>query len=354
LTGFARKLLKWHKRYGRHDLPWQLPRDPYRIWVSEIMLQQTQVKTVIPYYQRFMQQFPDVLMLANADMDEVLHLWSGLGYYARARNLYKTARIICKDFNGVLPNQIDKLTALPGIGRSTAGAILALSHGQVQPILDGNVKRVLSRYHGIQGWPGERNTEQALWKIAAQHTPKTKAAEYTQAIMDLGATVCKRSKPDCAICPVATECYACQEHMQAELPVRKKKSSLPVKQIVFTIIENKYGEVLLEKRPPAGIWGGLWSFPECAVDEDIAVWIEEKFGSTVSTLKPDERIRHTFSHFHLDILPYHAKLKSAGVAIKDQDCIFWYKPGKQAKLGLAAPVKKLLQSISVVPTGAKA
>jgi A/G-specific adenine glycosylase len=318
------------------------------------MLQQTQVKTVIPYYNRFMQQFPHVQVLANADLDEVLHLWSGLGYYARARNLHKTAKIICKDFNGVFPVQIDKLTALPGIGRSTAGAILALSHGQVQPILDGNVKRVLTRYHGIPGWPGERNTEQALWQIAAQHTPKTKVAGYTQAIMDLGATVCKRSKPDCALCPVATECYACQQQLQSEFPARKKKNSLPVKQIVFTIIENSYGEVLLEKRPPTGIWGGLWSFPECAVDEDIAVWIKEKFGGTVSVLKPNERLRHTFSHFHLDILPYHAKLKSGGMAIRDQDRLFWYKPDKQARVGLAAPVKKLLQSLSVVSTGANA
>lgn len=333
-------------------MPWQSVRDPYRIWVSEIMLQQTQVKTVIPYYNRFMQQFPDVQVLANADLDEVLHCWSGLGYYARARNLHKTATIICKEFNGVFPVQIDQLMGLPGIGRSTAGAILALSHGQVQPILDGNVKRVLTRYHGIQGWPGERKTEQTLWEIAARHTPKTNVADYTQAIMDLGATVCKRTKPDCVLCPVATACYACQQELQSELPARKKKNSLPVKQIIFTIIENNNGEVLLEKRPPAGIWGGLWSFPECAVDENIAEWIKEKFGKTVSTLTANEQLRHTFSHFHLDILPYHAKLKSGDVAIRDQDRIIWYKPDNQAKLGLAAPVMKLLQSISFVSTGA--
>ncbi|MEX2352766.1 MAG: A/G-specific adenine glycosylase [Gammaproteobacteria bacterium] len=351
MNSFARKLLAWYRVHGRHDLPWQQP-DPYRIWVSEIMLQQTQVRTVIPYFERFIERFPDVQSLAGADLDEVLHLWSGLGYYARARNLYKAAEIISNDLQGVFPREIEALMKLPGIGRSTAGAILALSQGQRHPILDGNVKRVLTRYYGISGWPGESKVEAGLWSIAERETPQEDVAAYTQAIMDLGATVCTRSRTRCDQCPVAVECYARREGLQTAFPARKQKKTLPVRSAVFTILENAEGEVLLEKRPPAGIWGGLWSLPECPVDEEIPAWIKRQFGSTVSGLTQQTPLRHTFSHFHLDIHPYRAKLEGTDLAVGDREQICWYKPGPGIRLGLAAPVKKLLESIQNHPAGA--
>jgi A/G-specific adenine glycosylase len=345
VNSFAPKLLKWYRRSGRHDLPWQQHPGTYRVWVSEIMLQQTQVATVIPYYHRFIKRFPDVRSLARARIDSVLHLWSGLGYYARARNLHKTAGIINREFAGVFPSEIETLMQLPGIGRSTAGAILSLSLGQSHPILDGNVKRVLCRYHGIQGWPGNRDVEEKLWEIAARQTPRKQTADYTQAIMDLGATVCTRTRPSCGRCPVADGCYAYRHGIQAQLPARKAMKILPVKQTVFTILENRRGEILLEKRPPAGIWGGLWSLPECPAREDIPAWIKRQFGSTVAGLKELKPLRHTFSHFHLDIRPYLAKFKSE-VSVSDRDNIFWYKPGDDNRLGLAAPVKKLLHEVT--------
>lgn len=261
MAEFTRSVLRWYKKHGRHDLPWQKDINAYRVWVSEIMLQQTQVNTVIPYYERFMQTFPTVRDLAQADIDEVLHLWTGLGYYARARNLHKSARIIHTDHNNRFPDDLESIVALPGIGRSTAGAILSLALNQVAPILDGNVKRVLARYHRVEGWPGNKKTEQKLWQLAESVTPDKEFAAYTQAIMDLGATVCTRSNPLCDQCPVNNGCEARETGTQEQYPGKKPKKTLPVKQTIFTIIENDKGEVLLEKRLPQGIWGGLWSFP---------------------------------------------------------------------------------------------
>lgn len=321
------------------------------MWVSEIMLQQTQVKTVIPYYERFMQRFPDVATLAAAPVDEVLHLWSGLGYYARGRNLHKAARLIMSDFGGVFPDEIDMLMSLPGIGRSTAGAVLALGLQQVHPILDGNVKRVLTRYHGVEGWPGDKSVEDRLWDIAALETPGRHIADYTQAIMDLGATVCTRSKPLCERCPLAAHCYARIHGQQSELPTRKKSKQLPVRQTVLAIIENKRGEVLLLRRPPAGIWGGLWSLPECPSDEALPEWLNRCFGSKVTTLTALQPLRHTFSHFHLDIHPYRAKLRANDVAVRDEHTC-WYRPDGQTRLGMAAPIAKLLSTLSVHTAGA--
>ena len=315
------------------------------------MLQQTQVKTVIPYYERFMQHFPDVATLAAAPVDEVLHLWSGLGYYARSRNLHKAARLVMSDFGGVFPDEIDKLMSLPGIGRSTAGAVLALGLQQVHPILDGNVKRVLARYHGVEGWPGDKPVEDRLWDIAAQETPRRNIADYTQAIMDLGATVCTRSKPLCDRCPLAAHCYARIHGQQSELPTRKKSKQLPVRQTVLAIIENKRGEVLLLRRPPAGIWGGLWSLPECPSDEALPEWLNRCFGSKVTTLTALQPLRHTFSHFHLDIHPYRAKLRANDVAVRDEHTC-WYRPDGQSRLGMAAPIAKLLSTLSVHTAGA--
>jgi A/G-specific adenine glycosylase len=342
---FTENLLDWYRRCGRHDLPWQKDPDPYRVWVSEIMLQQTQVGTVIPFFQRFMARFPDVHSLAVAELDEVLHLWTGLGYYARARNLHRAASLVRDHHQGSLPENLEGLQALPGIGRSTAGAILALALNQCHPILDGNVKRVLARYHAVDGWPGHRAVEQRLWELARQYTPADTAADYTQAIMDLGATVCTRTSPLCHACPVASGCAALCLGRQQDFPGKKSKKAQPVKQVCFAIIENSQGEVLLQRRPPAGIWGGLWSFPECPVETDVAAWIKQMFGSTVYGLRRDTPLRHTFSHFHLDITPVRALMRMPPAALRDQGDTVWVAPGQELTLGVAAPVKKLLESL---------
>ena len=308
-------------------------------------MQQTRVKTVIPYFERFIIRFPDVNTLAKTHLDEVLHHWSGLGYYARGRNLHNAARIIVNDLKGEFPETIDKLISLPGIGRSTAGAILALSLDQRQLILDGNVKRVLTRYQGISGWPGDKNVNERLWALAEELTPKKHVANYTQAMMDLGATVCTRTRPDCVQCPINKTCYACVNELQSELPSKRKNKKLPVKQTIFTIIENNQGEVLLERRPPVGIWGGLWSFPECPVHEDISQWIKDRYGSTVSAVIEQSPLRHTFSHFHLDIRPVRAKVMADNNSIQDKGDLCWYNPQDKTALGMAAPVMKLLQTI---------
>ena len=338
----APALLPWHKQHGRHDLPWQQDADPYRVWVSEIMLQQTQVGTVIPYFLRFVERFPHVRALAAAPLDQVLHLWTGLGYYARARNMHRAAGIIVRDFNGRLPPDPDALTALPGIGRSTAGAILALGHGRCAPILDGNVKRVLTRYYGIHGWPGRKQVEIRLWELAEQETPRRETAAYTQAVMDLGATVCTRSRPRCAACPLATGCYALRNDEQQHLPTRKARHSLPVRKVVFAMLRNERGEILLEKRPPAGVWGGLWSLPEYSSDVELAEWIEHRALLLSDTLSPLPQVRHSFSHFHLDITPVRGVIRDKADTIRDNDTYLWYAPERGAEIGMAAPVKALL------------
>jgi A/G-specific adenine glycosylase len=351
MPDFTQSLLKWYRKSGRHDLPWQENPTSYRVWVSEIMLQQTQVSTVIPYYQKFMQAFADVEKLAAAETDQVLHLWTGLGYYARARNLHKAAQMLALENAGEFPTTLEGLIALPGIGRSTAGAILSLSLNQSVPILDGNVKRVLTRYHAISGRPGNKKLEEQLWTIATGHTPEKNAAEYTQAIMDLGATLCKRSRPLCELCPVNSGCEAREQNLQGQLPEKKTKKTLPVRQIVFAIIENSEGEVLLEKRPPQGIWGGLWGFPECDADEDLAGWLDSKRGYSTTLLQRDAVIRHTFSHFHLDITPVKLKLSGSSTRGEDKSAECWYKPDNQMKLGMAAPVKKLVDQLFSTQAG---
>ncbi len=345
MAEFSKSLTQWYRKSGRHDLPWQENPDSYRVWVSEIMLQQTQVSTVIPYYQRFMQTFPDVARLAKADIDQVLHLWTGLGYYARARNLHKAAQLICSEHAGSFPTELEALISLPGIGRSTAGAILSLSLNQSVPILDGNVKRVLTRYHAVTGWPGQKKIEDQLWLLAEEHTPKHNAAEYTQAIMDLGATLCTRSQPQCPDCPVKAGCQAEKQNLQHLLPEKKPKKTLPVKKTIFVIIENGSGEVLLERRPPSGIWGGLWGFPECPVDEDLKQWLDTNKGYLADIVDEQSLIRHTFSHFHLDIRPIKLKLRGSANRIEDKAEECWYKPDGDQSLGMAAPVKKLIAGL---------
>jgi A/G-specific adenine glycosylase len=348
---FARKLLAWFEHSGRHDLPWQQDRSPYRIWVSEIMLQQTQVNTVIPYYLRFMQSFPQLSHLAAAEEDNVLHHWTGLGYYARARNLHAAARTIVSDFRGEFPVTMSGLIALPGIGRSTAGAILAIAMDQPAPILDGNVKRVLARIHQIEGWPGKGAVEKEFWRVAEAHTPATRSADYTQAIMDLGATICTRSRPRCDICPVNKECLAHSNQTTADFPHRKQKSSLPVKSVRMLIIESPTGEIHLEKRPPQGIWGSLWSFPEAADDQSQQI-VLDSMGVSEGQLEPailNTPFRHTFSHYHLDIQPIHVKLTHQPDVIGEAGKSIWYDPEHPIELGLATPVKRLLNKLRGTP-----
>ena len=345
MPDFSTILLDWFDRHGRHDLPWQQDISPYRVWVSEVMLQQTQVNTVIPYYKRFIQRFPTIEVLARADLDEVLHLWSGLGYYSRARNLHASACIIAGDFNGIFPETIEDLQRLPGIGRSTAGAILSLSRNCPHPVLDGNVKRVLSRYHGVSGWPGERSIEKRLWELAEDHLVAHRGADYTQAIMDLGAMVCVRTRPVCGDCPVNSECFACQRSLQHEFPGKRSAKQLPVKQTCFIMIEGEEGALLLQKRPPTGLWGGLWGFPECPVEEDVVSWVKQNLGYTVNSVQYDPVIKHVFTHFRLLITPARMKLKSRTAEVREHGNIYWFKPGKtNRRLGMAAPVRRMVET----------
>ena len=339
----ATPLLTWFDQHGRHDLPWQHPRDPYRVWISEIMLQQTQVSTVIPYFLRFMQAFPDVHSLADARLDDVLHHWTGLGYYARARNLHRAAQIIRDHHQSQFPANFDSLLELPGIGRSTAGAILAQAFEQRYPILDGNVKRVLTRVYAISGWPGEKAIENRLWQLADVHTPQQRIADYTQAIMDLGATVCSRSKPKCSACPLQPQCQAHATNTVGNIPGKKPKKILPVRSTCMLLLYDANHAVLLEQRPPAGIWGSLWSFPECPVDTDPAQWSQEYLRVKISNIKTLPSLRHTFSHFHLDITPVLARADSAG--IMDSADHIWYNSTHSEARGFPAPVKVLLESL---------
>jgi len=346
---FSQKILKWYKRSGRHDLPWQKQMTPYRVWVSEIMLQQTQVKTVIPYYQKFMREFPNLKQLAEASIDEVLHLWTGLGYYARARNLHRCAQIIQQEYKGRFPNKIEQVIDLPGIGQSTAGAILALAKKQRHPILDGNVKRVLCRYFMVPGWPEKNDVKQKLWEIAEQLTPQQQVAEYTQAMMDLGATLCTRSQPQCELCPVEKQCLAKAEQQVKKFPYSKPKKPQPIRTTQMLIISNSAQQVFLQKRPPTGIWGGLWIFPECPIGQDVTEWCRQQLGMKVKAVEEHKVIRHTFSHFHLDITPVDLDFVSFSPRIKNQiqepaDQV-WYNSESDLKLGFATPVKNLLNKL---------
>lgn len=339
------QLLSWFTRHGRKDLPWQSDPSPYRVWVSEIMLQQTQVATVIPYYQAFIARFPEVRRLAAAPLDDVLHLWSGLGYYARARNLHRAAGLVCSEHHGEVPRDFAALEALPGIGRSTAAAILALSAGQRHPILDGNVKRVLSRIHRVEGWYGDGAVAKQLWELAERHTPKTRVAAYTQAIMDLGATLCTRSKPDCARCPLQALCAAYRDDCVAAYPTPKPRRTLPVRESRVLLLCNAAGEVLLQRRPPVGIWGGLWSFPEVPADQDAQQWCRTQLRCRVQRIDEWPVLRHTFSHFHLDMRPLVAQLKTLETAVLEDPDRVWYNSAQPDRIGLAAPVTRLLAQL---------
>ena len=338
-----RRLLNWYKRHGRKNLPWQKSKDAYGVWISEIMLQQTQVTTVIPYYERFMSKFPSIRDLAKADIDEVLGQWSGLGYYARARNLHKAAQIIVEQYSGRFPVSFDDVLALPGIGRSTAGAILAFSANQRLPILDGNVKRVLCRFYAIEGYPAEREIENHLWQIADKNTPEKQVADYTQAIMDLGATVCVRKNPSCESCPLEVDCQGYKQGIQNQLPTPKSKKSVPTKEIAMLLILNNKNQILLEKRPPSGIWGGLWSLPECKAHENVEMYCEADLGLTGVLKKSLGSLKHSFSHYHLKIYPQVLALKKI-IAVRE-DNFSWFDIGKTQQLGLPKPVKLLVSQL---------
>ena len=344
MNDFAARLLAWYDRHGRHDLPWQQQPTPYRVWVSEVMLQQTQVVTVIPYFERFMASFPSVKKLADASLDEVLAHWSGLGYYSRARNLHKAAQIIRDQHDGEFPQQFEAVVELPGIGRSTAGAILSLACDQHLPILDGNVKRVLSRFYAVEGWPGKREVEQRLWQLSENNTPKKRTADYTQAIMDLGATLCSRSNPRCAECPVSSDCIAMAQGMVAEFPGKKPRKSLALKEVIMPVVINTSGEVLLYRRPPAGIWGGLWSLPEFSDQSELSSWCEKR-DIPVDSRKKLAPVRHGFTHFQLQITPYRCELKGDASLVAEGCAEAWHSLIQLGKLGLPAPVRRILQGI---------
>jgi A/G-specific adenine glycosylase len=339
---FARALVAWHARHGRHDLPWQQDRTPYRVWVSEIMLQQTQVATVIGYFQRFMARFPDPATLAAASVDEVLHLWTGLGYYARGRNLHRAAIRIRDDFGGEFPTRFDDIESLPGIGRSTAGAILALSLGQRVPIMDGNVRRVLSRWFGIDGKPTDRATTNLLWQRAEECTPREQVATYTQAIMDMGATLCSRRNPLCMHCPVADGCVARRTGRQHELPNAKSKRLLrPARHTHMVLALRPDGSVLLRQRPPAGIWGGLWAAPAFDSADEARGFAASNLGEEPVELAA---IEHAFTHFDLTITPWLVRCPGLS-AVMDAPDSLWYNARHPASVGLPAPMKSLLERL---------
>jgi A/G-specific adenine glycosylase len=344
----ASRLLPWFVRHGRHDLPWQHPRTPYRVWVSEVMLQQTQVATVIRYFERFVRELPDVRALADASEDQVFALWSGLGYYRRARHLHQAARICVARHGGELPRDFASLSALPGIGRSTAGAILALAHGQRFAILDGNVKRVLARFHAVHGWPGERAVEQRLWVLAERDTPHERIADYTQAIMDLGATVCTRAKPACGECPLAGECRAHRQGLTDALPQPRPTRELPQKQTVMLILRDAQDRVLLQRRGESGVWSGLWSLPEahdreCA--DRIAASLAQLDEPSPEALPP---LVHTFTHYRLRAQPLMWRQARAHCAVAEAPDRRWCTREDFAALGIPAPVRKLLTSLHAI------
>jgi len=342
MNSVAEPLLAWFDRAGRKHLPWQQDPTPYPVWVSEIMLQQTQVATVIGYYERFMQRFPDVRALAAAPIDEVLHLWTGLGYYARARNLHRAAQLIVAEHGGEFPQTLEAVEALPGIGRSTAGAILALSRSQRHPILDGNVKRVLARYFGIEGFPGEREVEKTLWSLADECTPAERVAHYTQAIMDLGATLCVRSRPLCAACPLTEHCVARIAGRQSVLPTPRPKKIRPQRSAYVVLLVRDDGAVLLERRPPMGIWGGLWTLPQFDEGEAAHAWIQV---GGVTALPP---YFHSFTHFDLTLHPLVAEAAPVS-AVADDDRYCWYQPRQPARIGLAKPAVELIRALDRQP-----
>ena len=358
LSEFAPRLIAWQREHGRHGLPWQGTHDPYRVWLSEIMLQQTQVTSVLAYYARFLARFPDVQALAAAPLDDVMALWSGLGYYTRARNLHRCAQQVVAQYGGAFPASAAELCELPGIGRSTAAAIASFAFGARSAILDGNVKRVLARVYGIEGFPGEKRIENAMWELAESLLPASAAdpsathaepifhaemSAYTQGLMDLGATLCVRGQPDCARCPFQDDCVARLSGRQRVLPQARPKKTVPTRQTLMLILRHA-DQVLLEKRPPSGIWGGLWSLPQAADEASLAVYAQ-RFGAAAPFAKMS-MLTHVFTHFKLEIEPRLADLDHAVAHLADGDDYAWVALAKLEDYGLPAPVRRLLVGLS--------
>jgi len=343
--GWARPLLDWFDRHGRHDLPWQHPRTPYRVWLSEIMLQQTQVATVIPYFERFVARFPQLPDLAAASTDEVMAHWAGLGYYARARNLHAAAKQCVELHDGGLPRDLDALLALPGIGRSTAGAILAQAWGERFPILDGNVKRSLSRWHAVQGWPGTPAVEKQLWALAQAHlaeVPDGRMADYTQAQMDFGATLCTRANPACAICPLQHGCAALAQGRVQELPTPRPSRTLPEREAIALLLEDRQGRILLQRRPPSGIWASLWTLPQADTEGELRQWFQRHLEGDFDGADALEPIVHTFSHYRLHLQPRRLRPVAPAAAVGDNDDLRWVARTELSGFGLPAPIRRLL------------
>jgi len=342
-ASYAQRLLAWFDTHGRHDLPWQHPRTPYRVWLSEIMLQQTQVKVAIPYFERFIAALPTVRALGEAELDTVLALWSGLGYYARARNLHKAAQVCITEHGGDLPRDFNALIRLPGIGRSTAGAILSQAWNERVAILDGNVKRVLARRHGIDGWPGQPKIEQRLWAIADSLLPGKRLADYTQAQMDLGALLCTRHDPGCLLCPVNDDCVALAEGRVDELPTPKPAKTLPERRKIAWLLLDARKRVLLQRRPPVGIWAGLWSLPEADNELEADTWLSRHIQSSAhtETLPP---ILHTFTHYRLTLVPRQKHPATLAPAIGDNNDLRWIARKELTDYGIPAPVRTLLEA----------
>jgi len=336
----SQAVLQWFTHSGRKHLPWQQHITPYRVWLSEIMLQQTQVTTVIPYYHRFLKAFPSLKALAKAPLDEVLLLWAGLGYYARARNLHKTAQLIMQQYAGVFPRELDTVQSLPGIGRSTAGAILAISHNLPYAILDANVKRILTRVFLIAGYPGQSSINKMLWALSEAITPIKNVANFTQAIMDLGATVCTRQSPRCMECPISSYCKAYQTHAVDKYPFKKPVKIKPTKKIRALFIFNKKNEILLMQRPLQGIWGGLWSVPECYVNINASDWTFKNLKLKLNGTAQEKAFRHTFTHYHLDIYPWYAHTIKNSTRLPAG--FQWCSWDKSLTVGVPAPIQKLL------------
>jgi len=343
MTDFSSRLIVWQKQHGRHDLPWQNTTDPYAIWVSEIMLQQTQVTAVIGYYSKFMQRFPTIAALADATQDEVLQHWSGLGYYSRARNLHNAAQTIMDEHGGVFPQDFETIQTLSGIGRSTAAAIASFAFNQVQTILDGNVKRVLARHFAVEGWPGTPKIEKELWSLAESLLPETDMVAYTQGLMDLGATLCSRSKPQCLNCPLLESCKAYQQQRVSQLPTPKPRKATPEKHTTMLILLQG-NSVMLEKRPPSGIWGGLWSFPELDQGNDYTGIVQQRFGMSVCPQKALPKLSHAFTHFKLHITPLPLQVNGQFAKAGEPGQV-WLSVEDALGAAIPTPVRKILQTL---------
>ncbi len=342
---FSKRLLQWFDTHGRHDLPWQHPREPYRVWLAEIMLQQTQVSTVIPYFERFLQRFPTIATLAAAPIDDVLALWSGLGYYARARNLHRCAQQIVIEHGGEFPRELAAMQALPGIGRSTAGAILSQAYGQREAILDGNVRRVLARHEAIAGWPGAPKVQAALWAAAEARLPTARMADYTQALMDLGATLCTARRPACERCPVRIDCVASNSDEVSLYPGAKPRKARPRREARLLLLQSAIdGRLLLQRRPPVGIWGGLWSPPVLDDAEiDPQHWCERQALSPAAQHSSLPVVQHAFTHFDLSLQPLRLQVTVQASAVREPEGWRWVTITEAEALGLPAPIRKLLQ-----------